>query len=92
MTELPTEEALPAEVYISRSRGMRRSGMAYRRFATASEALRYIVDDLPDGQIASAVMEVADERYDHAAIRILHQKMGAQDAPDAPASKDDPAG
>ena len=46
---------LPAELFTAKRKGGARSRLGYRRFATAAEAIRFIVEDL-----FPAVRETAD--------------------------------
>jgi hypothetical protein len=52
----------PAELYPSRSRRMR-GPVAYKRFDTAAEAIRYAVEDLPESGLNGATMEVKEVRF-----------------------------
>ena len=61
--------AAPAELFAAQ----RRSGLRYRRFAQASEAIRYAVEKLPDEVLTSTSIEVNDERYNAEQIRSLYK-------------------
>jgi hypothetical protein len=51
----------PAELFLATSmKGSRRK--KYRRFATAAEAIRYAVEDLPALRSLGAWLQVGDER------------------------------
>jgi hypothetical protein len=50
----------PAELFLSKRTGRGRT--KYRRFATAAEAIRYAVEDLPALRSLGAWMQVGDER------------------------------
>ena len=52
---------LPAELFTAR-RGAR-SRLGYRRFATAAEAIRFVVEDFPALRTLGAWMQVGDARY-----------------------------
>lgn len=60
-----------AELYpgksFTRSRGLR-----YRRFETAAEALRYLLEDMPPAQLRGAVLEVNEERFEADEIGALY--------------------
>ena len=49
-----------------------RSGLRYRRFLHAAEAIRYAVERLPTNARSSARLEVHDRCYDAAQIRNLY--------------------
>ena len=49
-----------------------RSGLRYRRFLHATEAIRYAVEKLPTNARSSARLEVHDRCYDAAQIRNLY--------------------
>jgi len=50
-----------------------RSGLRYRRFAGAAEAIRYAVEELPTKVFLGASLEVNGERYNAAEIRALYE-------------------
>jgi hypothetical protein len=60
----------PAESFLSRRTGKART--KYRRFATAAEAIRYAVEDLPALRTLGAFMQVADERLNGDQIQRLY--------------------
>jgi hypothetical protein len=49
-----------------------RSGLRYRRFLHAAEAIRYAVEKLPPDARAGARLEVEDKCYDAGQIRNLY--------------------
>ena len=53
----------PAEIFIPKSK-RRRSLTAYRRFATAAEAIRFVVEEFPAVGTLGALMQVGDDRFD----------------------------
>jgi hypothetical protein len=67
----------PAELFPSRSKkGNRPAG--YRRFATAAEAIRYAIEEMPSALLLGTILEVDEERIDGDGIRKLY------DSPDYP--------
>jgi hypothetical protein len=62
-----------AELFPTRTRRGGRSGFAYRRFARASDAIRFAIEDLPSGLLVGAHLQVEEERYDAAGIRSLYE-------------------
>ena len=61
----------PAELFLSRN--TKRSRQKYRRFATAAEAIRYAVEDLPALRSLGAWLQVGDERFDGDEIERLYK-------------------
>jgi len=45
----------------------------YRRFATAAEALRYLVEDMPPESLRGAVLEVNEERFEAGQFGALYE-------------------
>ena len=60
-----------AEVYYMpmRRRGGARQRLSYRRFISAAEAIRFVVEDFPAAHTLSPWMQVGDNRFDGDAIR-----------------------
>jgi hypothetical protein len=44
----------------------------YRRFATAAEAIRYAVEDMPNGWLVGTMLVVDGGRFEGAGIRALY--------------------
>jgi len=47
--------------------------LRYRRFATAAEAIRFAVEELPAVRTLGAWMQVGDQRFDGDAIQRLYE-------------------
>ncbi len=47
--------------------------LRYRRFATAAEAIRFAVEELPAARALGAWMQVGDERFDGDDIQRLYE-------------------
>jgi hypothetical protein len=58
----------PAELFATQGR----SGLRYRRFSRAADAIRYAVEKLPSDALSSAQLEVEQKRYDAKEIRALY--------------------
>jgi hypothetical protein len=50
--------------------------VGYRRFASAAEALRFAMEELPPASLAGAALEVGDERFDSHGMRQLYEASG----------------
>jgi hypothetical protein len=70
--------ASPAELFFSRRKLRTARGVTYLRFATAAEAIRHAVEELPAAAFPGTYLEVNEERFDSGAIRRLY------DAPEYP--------
>jgi hypothetical protein len=64
---------LPAELFTTKRKGGPRSRLGYRRFATAAEAIRFIVEEFPAVRTLDAWMQVGDTRYNSDDIRRLYE-------------------
>ncbi len=62
----------PAELFPSR-RYAKSPRDQYRRFKTAAEALRYIMEDVPGSWLIGSLLEVDEKRYDATGIRSLYE-------------------
>jgi hypothetical protein len=62
----------PAEIYATGGTAARKRPMSYRRFPTSAEAIRFVIEDLPQIVQRGTVMEVGDERYELSDIRNLY--------------------
>ena len=62
----------PAELYLSRRRGRHTD---YRRFATATEAIRYAVEELRTRRSLAAWMQVGEDRFNKEEINRLYDEM-----------------
>ena len=61
----------PADLFPARSRYGRRP-VGYRRFASAAEAIRFAVEQMPVEFLDGTIMEVENERADGARIMVLY--------------------
>ncbi|HEX2842682.1 hypothetical protein [Hyphomicrobium sp.] len=62
----------PAELFPSKRTGSRFAKVSYKRFDAAAAAIQYAMEELEPDRLAGAVLEVAEERYDDAAIKSLY--------------------
>jgi hypothetical protein len=79
-----------AELFIAKRSGGPRGPLGYRRFASAAEAIRFAVEELPGARMLGAFMQVGDLRFDAEGIRSLyhHQDYPLQRADHSPAVGD----
>jgi hypothetical protein len=63
---------VPAELFISKSKGASRRPMTYRRFSTGAEAIKFAIEELPPALLAGTILQVGEARFDQAGIRDLY--------------------
>ena len=66
---------IPAELIMGKRKGGRQQ-LRYRRFATAAEAIRFAVEELPAVRALGAWMQVGDRRFDGDDIQRLYESNG----------------
>jgi len=64
----------PAELFMAKRKGGPRKRLAYRRFVTAAEAIRFAVEDFPAIRVLGAWMQVGDQRFDSEDIHRLYER------------------
>ncbi len=64
---------LPAELFMAKRKGGTRSRLGKRRFATAAEAIRFVVEDFPALRTLRAWVQVGKERFDDEDIHRLYE-------------------
>jgi hypothetical protein len=62
-----------AELFMGKRKGGPRKRLSYRRFATAAEAIRFAVEELPAVRVLGAWMQVGDQRFDGDDIQRLYE-------------------
>jgi hypothetical protein len=62
-----------AELFSTRKRMARRQAFGYKRFAQASDAIRFAMEDLPPESLVGAYLEVDERRYNTDDIRRLYE-------------------
>ena len=62
-----------AELFMARRKGGARQPLSYRRFATAAEAIRFAIEELPAIRALGAWMQVGDQRFDGDDIQRLYE-------------------
>ena len=64
---------ISAELFMGKRKGGPRQPLRYRRFATAAEAIRFAVEELPAVHTLGAWMQVGDQRFDGDDIQRLYE-------------------
>ena len=64
----------PADLFPARSKTGRRP-VGYRRFATAAEAIRFAVEQMPFEFLDGTILEIENVRVDGAGIRVLYESV-----------------
>ena len=62
-----------AELFPARSRSHRRHPVGYGRFARASDAIRFAIEELPPKLLPDTCLKVDGERFDRDEIRRLYE-------------------
>lgn len=66
----PIDYSTPAELFPSRRYA--KSPARYRRFPSAAEAVRYVIEDQPESWLAGSTLDVDGKRFEGSAIRALY--------------------
>jgi hypothetical protein len=64
---------VPAELFISKSKGASRRPMTYRRFSTGAEAIKFAIEELSPVLLAGTILQVGEQRFDQSGIRGLYE-------------------
>ena len=64
-----------AELFASRRFAKTRQTQ-YRRFSTAAEAVRYVIEDLPAAARAGSYLGVEEQRFEGGSIQALYDSVG----------------
>ncbi len=65
--------AASAELFIPKRKSGARQSVSYRRFATAAEAIRFAVEELPAVRTLGPWMQVGEERFNSEDIERLYE-------------------
>ena len=65
-------DTMDAELYSSKFSRRGRQPLIYRRFASAAEAIRFAIEDLPAHSLVGTYLEVDETRFPSAEIRQLY--------------------
>lgn len=66
--------ATSAELFIGQGRNKIRYPVGYKRFATAAEAIRFTMEELPPAFLSGTILEVREERFNELQIRLLYNR------------------
>jgi hypothetical protein len=69
----PFDYSMGAELYSGFARAFRRQPVAYRRFESAADAIRFAMEELSAQSLVGAALEVGDQRFDSHGIRRLYE-------------------
>jgi hypothetical protein len=65
----------PAELFMQKRRGHGlRQRLGYRRFATAAEAIRFVVEEYPAVRTLESWMLIGSDRFDNKEIHRLYER------------------
>ena len=62
-----------AELFAARTPRLRGKSFRYRRFERAADAIQFAMEVLPSQSLAGAYLEVDEQRFDAAGIRLLYE-------------------
>ena len=62
-----------AELFAARTPRSKGKSFGYRRFERAADAIQFAMEVLPSQSLASAYLEVDEQRFDAAGIRLLYE-------------------
>jgi hypothetical protein len=63
----------PAELFMPKRKGGSRPPISYRRFATATEAIRFAIEEFPAIRMLGAWMQVGEDRFGSDEIQRLYE-------------------
>jgi hypothetical protein len=61
-----------ADLFSMMNRNGRRRPMGYKHFASAAEAIRYAIEEIPTQNLVGTLLETDESRYDSKAIHRLY--------------------
>jgi hypothetical protein len=64
-----------AELFVGGGRGATPRAITYRRFAKASNAIRFAIEELPAAKLADTILEVDESRFRCREIRELYDSV-----------------